>query len=159
MLQSDRKWRGICALGFPEAHSLSKEDTMKLLIYSSVLVLVTATLFPSAAEAFSRRPHHDEVPQQLSLPYNGVDLNTPGNDTPTNVPEPSSILLLANGIGLLGIYAMRKRFHRLDTRPEKELQEVRGAWARKQGHSEFPNARLAGVFGVCLACSASIALP
>jgi hypothetical protein len=90
---------------------------MQIFIYCCVFVLLTVISSPITAEAFSRRPHHDEVPQQFSAPHNGtthtnnaVGPNTPGNNTPTNVPEPSSFLLLGIGIGLLGMYSMKKRF-------------------------------------------------
>jgi hypothetical protein len=106
----------------------TREDTMKIFIYCCVFALLTVTSLPITAEAFSRRAHHDEVPQGLSAPQkdtthtnNAAGPNTPGNNTPTNVPETSSLLLMGVGIGLLGIYAMKKRFRSHFASPSKEM--------------------------------------
>jgi hypothetical protein len=106
----------------------TREGTMKIFIYCCVFALLTVTSLPITAEAFSRRAHHDEVPQGLSAPQkdtthtnNAVGPNTPGNNTPTNVPETSSLLLMGVGIGLLGIYAMKKRFRGQVASPNKEM--------------------------------------
>jgi len=96
-----------------------KGDTIKLFIYCCVFALLTVASFPITAEAFSRRPHHDEVPQHFPPPHNDVGLNTPGNDTPVSVPEPSSVFLLGIGICLLGIASMKERFREQDFDREK----------------------------------------
>jgi PEP-CTERM motif-containing protein len=91
---------------------------MKILIYSSVFVLLTLMSFPLTAEAFSRRTHHSELGQTQQT----TQLNSQTRDvSPQAVPEPPALLLMGIGIGLLAIYSTIKRFRGRDASREKAL--------------------------------------
>ena len=76
---------------------------MRVLVYSSVLVLLTLMSLPTSADAFSRRTHHSELPQNQQL------TSVPVNGESQSVPEPSSLVTLAVGIGLFAMLLARKR--------------------------------------------------
>ena len=76
---------------------------MKILSYSFVLLLLTLISLPTSADAFSRRTHHSELPQNQQL------TSVPVNQQTQSVPEPSSLVTLGVGIGLFALLLARKR--------------------------------------------------
>lgn len=90
---------------------------MKGLTYCTVLVLLTLLSLPVTADAFSRRPSRSEVQSQpQSVPLENRTQTIEGLDqrTPQSVPEPSSLLMLGMGVGLLVLFSVRKRLSRED---------------------------------------------
>ncbi|MGE5711406.1 MAG: PEP-CTERM sorting domain-containing protein [Nitrospira sp.] len=104
---------------------------MKVFVYCCVFALLTVASFPITAEAFSRRTHHSEIgpsqPGPSQAGQNHGESGTHGGNTqtlnakPQSVPEPSPLLLLGIGIGLLGIYAMKKRLRGQVASPAKDM--------------------------------------
>lgn len=98
---------------------------MKLLNSIIAMVVLSLLSLPVTADAFSRRPRGSEIPQHMSPPTR--TLGTTSDDSkgskdsknehgnwktqrpPTPVPEPSTVVLLATGIG--GLYLLRRRTH------------------------------------------------
>lgn len=91
---------------------------MKQIVVSLGLVVFTATLaFPLSADAFGRRPNSSEVYQAQP---STTTSNNPSGDSPgreySRVPEPSSIMLLGIGGGLMALVSMRKWLRRAVTK-------------------------------------------
>ena len=103
-----------------------KGGRMKIVSYCSVFVFLTLLSFPITAQAMGSRHHSWELAQNQSAPHNsnththdGAGHNTLENGGATNVPEPSSFLLVGLGIGFLAICSINKRFRGQDACREK----------------------------------------
>jgi PEP-CTERM motif-containing protein len=94
---------------------------MKILTYSSVVVLFTLLSFPITAQAMGSRHHSWELAQNQSAPHNSEGLNPHENGGTYNVPEPSSLWLLGIGIVLLAMLSKKKWFRREDACREKTM--------------------------------------
>jgi hypothetical protein len=85
---------------------------MKVLIYGSVLVLLTLLSLPTTSDAFSRRSKSSEV-APVTTPLRAATTETNGtngtNGSAAAVPEPPVLLLMTIGLGLFAVgYAVRK---------------------------------------------------
>ena len=82
---------------------------MRQLLYGSMLVLLTLTLLPITADAFSRRSGSSEVmPTQQTTTYKKTTSGTQDVSAQA-VPEPPALLLMTIGVGIFAAYAMAKR--------------------------------------------------
>lgn len=85
---------------------------MKMLASLGFLVLLATLSFPLSAEAFGKRPSSSEVYQSQRSQPSPAAPNNPRGDSPgrghLRTPEPSSIVLLGIGGGLVALVSMRK---------------------------------------------------
>lgn len=87
---------------------------MKLFIYSSIFLVLTISTLPSSADAFSRRTHHSELPQNQQI------VSVPVNGESQSVPEPSPFVTLGIGLGLVAVFLVGKRCRGQHACGEKE---------------------------------------
>lgn len=93
---------------------------MRLLSFFSLFVFLMLSSFPITADAFSRRSSHSEIAQTVPLrttQTNASQTNTL-NASPQAIPEPSVLLLMSIGFGMLAVGVIVKRFRRPNSSPE-----------------------------------------
>lgn len=84
---------------------------MKVLVSIGAVVLFASLSFPLSAGAFGRSPSSEEVSQTGSAQTAAKTsaAMTDSNGTPQAVPEPSSVMLLAVGLGVLAVVLVKRR--------------------------------------------------